>query len=599
MTIFDWSTFSEVKSPRGSEVNTSLSMKNLTFLLIFCFQNTALGTTQNNTDTANRKEEELRYRRLFMPEYQRKLLEADIRGAQEAVFMPSELGLGFVPENDSKIQTLIFNLEEGEAVTEEGASVPKYETLQKSKLAFGIPDDKTGQPLGNKPLSSVWSSSFILGKPLYDADSGKLLRERAESLSNEREKFIDDHPKWFVKKQYYNNDLFGLGRTRAIVEKKGEGVCVMVMDKFEEVMPLALKGKCTNAHKFTGSLENYPKAENHGVAVTSVLLDTEIGVAPGATFVAADFHASVPKFSSEFKEAPTDVPNIIVCTGNLLQPHHLKQIDECIQRDDVRFTIKISENQYRLVDASNKPVPQEEIINFSISYSDSIGDGRTKDATMWHLILFAAMILRFVRAGKLIVWAAGNESMVQSGANAYSLMKALAEYKPGCFINVLALSSDGTTLSGFTNQPGDHPIQNCSLAAPGQDVPIIDLDGTYRKGEGTSYAAPYITGAVALLKSNFPEVPVGFIAKSLLFCASPVVMRSTQSRHGETPVVIRSCRSGELKPGLHMYYNPDGKEKSIEVTQQMINRGKAKYGTGIINIAAALKYLEDTNKLDG
>jgi hypothetical protein len=236
----------------------------------------------------------------------------------------------------------------------------------------------------------------------------------------------------------------------------------------------------------------------------------------------------------------------------------------------------------------------------SIGLLDGVGSQRNTKSTKERLALlvgFATMVLRFVDAGKLIVWSAGNESMIQGASHAYTLMKALNDFKPYSFINALALNQDGTTLSDFTNQPGKHSIQAFSLAAPGKQVPAFRLDGTVGKVDGTSFSAPYISGAAALLRSNYPDVPMVNITKALLHMAAPVVMRPNPSRRGETPVVIRSTRAGIIKPSdtetpTYIYYNPEEKPKEIAVTQAMIDRGKEKYGVGIINISGAATVLE-------
>jgi subtilisin family serine protease len=114
--------------------------------------------------------------------------------------------------------------------------------------------------------------------------------------------------------------------------------------------------------------------------------------------------------------------------------------------------------------------------------------------------------------------------------------------------------------------------------------------------DGTSFSAPFIAGTAALLRSQFRGVPIEMITKSLLCMASPVVMNPNPSRGRETPVVIRSARAVELKPSdaeipAYIYYSPKGK-REISVTQTMIDRGRQKYGVGIINISGAIKFLK-------
>ncbi|MGI5166773.1 S8 family serine peptidase [Spirillospora sp. CA-253888] len=98
------------------------------------------------------------------------------------------------------------------------------------------------------------------------------------------------------------------------------------------------------------------------------------------------------------------------------------------------------------------------------------------------------------RKGAIIVAAAGNtrDEQKQTEVNAYP-----ASY-PGV-IAVGALNQDGS-LATFSNKTT--PV---TVTAPGQNVVSTWPEGTYHMDNGTSQAAPYVTGTIALMLSYHPK----------------------------------------------------------------------------------------------
>lgn len=99
------------------------------------------------------------------------------------------------------------------------------------------------------------------------------------------------------------------------------------------------------------------------------------------------------------------------------------------------------------------------------------------------------------------VYAAGNgdggESSVTAGLPVH------IEDIRNHWVSVVALNQDDT-IAGYSSQCG--VAMNWCLAAPGTNVVSTELDGLYGLRSGTSMAAAFVSGSLALLKSNFPEI---------------------------------------------------------------------------------------------
>ena len=101
--------------------------------------------------------------------------------------------------------------------------------------------------------------------------------------------------------------------------------------------------------------------------------------------------------------------------------------------------------------------------------------------------------------GTFIVAAAGN-------GNTCSSPDALVY--PAAYANVFAVTSIGENdnhehIQGDPTSTHQHN-QMVDLSAPGYDVAIVPMDGWYLNSSGTSYAAPIVTGTVALMMAVNP-----------------------------------------------------------------------------------------------
>lgn len=101
-----------------------------------------------------------------------------------------------------------------------------------------------------------------------------------------------------------------------------------------------------------------------------------------------------------------------------------------------------------------------------------------------------------VERDAIFVWAAGNSGAIES--NALSAAPIAIPELNGHFINVVAWDSQTGALAEFSNACGI--TKNYCITAPGTDIRA----GKYATVDGTSFAAPIVSAAVATIREAFP-----------------------------------------------------------------------------------------------
>ena len=109
----------------------------------------------------------------------------------------------------------------------------------------------------------------------------------------------------------------------------------------------------------------------------------------------------------------------------------------------------------------------------------------------------------------IFVWAAGNDSNSQSSA--LSAMPLHIPELNGHFVNVVAWDSATGSLAYYSNECGI--TKNYCITAPGSD---INAPATNEIISGTSFAAPIVSAAIAVIREAFPYMQANQIT-ALLF----------------------------------------------------------------------------------
>ena len=119
---------------------------------------------------------------------------------------------------------------------------------------------------------------------------------------------------------------------------------------------------------------------------------------------------------------------------------------------------------------------------------------------------FEDAIQAIVDAGVVVVAAAGNEGFDND----------LIPFYPASFeidgLIAVAASNDDDLMASFSN----YGAISVDLAAPGQDVVGGALPNDFAVGSGTSFAAPHVTGVVALVKAMRPDLDPPEVADLIL-----------------------------------------------------------------------------------
>lgn len=269
----------------------------------------------------------------------------------------------------------------------------------------------------------------------------------------------------------------------------GQGITVGVIDTGIDLSSPEFSGRISSASRAFGGNTSYQDQDGHGTAVTGIIAaarnDSEIvGIAFNSTILAlrADHAGS--------------------CSG----------ADGC-----EFFDSDIAAALDRATSSGAR------VVNLSLG-----GAGASNG--------LLAAVDRATQAGIIVVVSAGNEgdqAQPEFDPNNPSPF-ATALLNAGNGLVIIATSVDGSgSLSTFSNRAGS--AQNAVLSALGEGVRSLDLENnpnSYFLYSGTSFSAPQVSGAAALLAQAFPNLTSAQIVQRLLETARDAGATGTDSIYG-------------------------------------------------------------------
>lgn len=167
-----------------------------------------------------------------------------------------------------------------------------------------------------------------------------------------------------------------------------------------------------------------------------------------------------------------------------------------------------------------------------------------------------AAIGRATAAGMVIVMSAGNDALANPSDLALIATDAIARNQ----IIVTGSHGAGKIISDFSNRAG--ATANVFVTALGEGVRSINENGDAILGTGTSFSAPFVSGAVALLAQAFPNLTGAQIVQLLLDSADDLGASGTDATYGH----------GALNIGRA--FQPRG-SASLAGSQMAVNLGTA------------------------
>lgn len=148
---------------------------------------------------------------------------------------------------------------------------------------------------------------------------------------------------------------------------------------------------------------------------------------------------------------------------------------------------------------------------YNASWSNDIGANEIHTRAEFERMTDKNFVNQMVAAADrdaIFVWAAGNDGKNQSSA--LSAAPIVIKELQGHFINVVAWDSDTGRLADYSNACGD--TMGYCITAPGTNINA----GQLLPATGTSFAAPIVSAAVAVIREAFPYMSAAQIT-DLLF----------------------------------------------------------------------------------
>lgn len=211
----------------------------------------------------------------------------------------------------------------------------------------------------------------------------------------------------------------------------------------------------------------------------------------------------------------------------------------------------------------DSPAVTSDIINLSLgAYSSS-------DSTFASL---RTAMRAAAGAGKIMVLAAGNEGLDPT--------RKLQPIYPASYADDVGIAGHAIVVGNLTssNQAaassshcGD--TKNYCLFAPGTGIRSTVNGGGYGVGSGTSFAAPYVSGAAAVVKAAFPGVSATDVVNRLLLTAADLGTVGVDSVFGRGRLDLEAAMAPVGPVGLPI--GPTVEGPSLVVADSIVQLGSA------------------------
>ena len=108
----------------------------------------------------------------------------------------------------------------------------------------------------------------------------------------------------------------------------------------------------------------------------------------------------------------------------------------------------------------------------------------------------------------------------------------------------VAATDNQDHLSSYSN----YSAHDVDLGAPGTDILTTGTFGSYVVVSGTSYSAPMVSGAIALLASYVPTASVSQIRDAIMASVDPLASLNGVTKHRRAAQCVRCARETLMRP---------------------------------------------------
>jgi hypothetical protein len=399
--------------------------------------------------------------------------------------------------------------------------------------------------------------------------------------------------------------------------KLGDNIKIIVYDFFSKEFTEISEQRLTKKviyHKLSFSNNEEEYKEKHGCFVSGLICDEIYGIAKNSKIELMDMNNDFIR----------DENNI----ENYFNDNFWYKVNAINNLEFYISAINFYNNNYKTIDNMlfmekwNKFTGNIVNCSFGINIKSYCKDWKLFDKKDYHKNIFYIIeylfeFLFLIKSGKIIVHAAGNESLVFSGCNLY-IEKSICNdnYYRKNYIWVTNIMLDGIHIHFSSNQPGTNEyMYTRTISSPGsyvkslhcfndsdelifnnneyqnleeiknhfnlEEIDIIKRfnitnknDKYFVTGTGTSFSSPIVSGIIALLKSNFPEKDLSIILDAILESAIPIIVENDTSRNN--PILCKNIMAKDV-------YN--------HFSEEIVHLSRSIYGMGRISLLNAYNYL--------